>query len=162
MENMKADLTLAENMQINLEEYLNLNPQKRPKIAFNVRAIDSTFWPSYKSPIPKLPAELKKCVSTFEIFYREKVLTMFRKDLNTSKRNLPWIYNVGTCTICSYFKQKTVKLDLTALQAAVLMVFNDADVWSFSAIKRAVDLNDDDLTEVLYSLTMGKCKILKK
>ncbi|KAK9133989.1 hypothetical protein Scep_013517 [Stephania cephalantha] len=58
MEKMKADLTLAENMQINFEEYLNLNPQKSPEIAFNVTALDSTFWPSYISPIPKLPAEL--------------------------------------------------------------------------------------------------------
>ncbi|KAK9088334.1 hypothetical protein Scep_027416 [Stephania cephalantha] len=31
MENMKAVLTLAENMQINFEEYLNLNPQKQSK-----------------------------------------------------------------------------------------------------------------------------------
>ncbi|KAK9167071.1 hypothetical protein Scep_002262 [Stephania cephalantha] len=31
MENMKVVLTLAENMQINFEEYLNLNPQKQSK-----------------------------------------------------------------------------------------------------------------------------------
>ncbi|KAL0389605.1 UNVERIFIED_CONTAM: Cullin-1 [Sesamum calycinum] len=93
-----------------------------------------------------------KCVEVFKEFYQTK----------TKHRKLSWIYSLGTCNINGKFEQKTVELILGTYQAAVLLLFNNADRLSYSEITTQLNLGDDDLFRLLQSLSCAKYKILNK
>ncbi|GAB2230735.1 hypothetical protein Drorol1_Dr00015019 [Drosera rotundifolia] len=48
------------------------------------------------------------------------------------------------------------------LQAALLLLFNTTDRWSYSDIVNELNLNDDDVVRLLHSLSCAKYKILNK
>ncbi|KAL0371417.1 UNVERIFIED_CONTAM: Cullin-1 [Sesamum angustifolium] len=93
-----------------------------------------------------------KCVEVFKEFYPTK----------TKYRKLTWIYSLGTCNINGKFEQKTVELILGMYQAALLLLFNNADRLSYSEITTQLNLGDDDLFRLLQSLSCAKYKILNK
>ncbi|GAB2228991.1 hypothetical protein Droror1_Dr00023125 [Drosera rotundifolia] len=66
MEGMVTDLTLAWENQTNFEDYLSSNPQANPGIDLTVTVLTTGFWPSYKSFDLNLPAEMVKCVGSFQ------------------------------------------------------------------------------------------------
>ena len=51
---------------------------------------------------------------------------------------------------------------LTILQAAALLLFNNADRLSFSEIMAQLNLTHDDVVRLLHSLSCAKYKILTK
>lgn len=120
-------------------------------------------------------------MESFKEFYTKK----------TKHRKLTWIFSLGQCNLNGKFEQKTIELTLgtyqvinlssssiaiswletkygsrliTSLffQAAVLLLFNTSDRWSYSDIKTQLNLADDDLVRVLASVSCAKYKILNK
>lgn len=78
------------------------------------------------------------------------------------KRRYSWILSLGSCNIKGNFKKKTIELVVGTYQATVLLQFNDAERLSYSEIKKQLNMEDDDLIRVLFSLSCAKYKILKK
>ncbi|GAB2265216.1 hypothetical protein Dimus_000284 [Dionaea muscipula] len=152
MEGMVTDLTLARENQTNFEDYLSSNPHTNPGIDLTVTVLTTGFWPSYKSFDLNLPAEMVKCVEVFKEFYQTK----------TKHRKLTWIYSLGICNINGKFESKPVELIVTTYQAALLLLFNSSDRWSYSDIVNELNLNDDDVVRLLHSLSCAKYKILIK
>jgi cullin 1 len=152
MEGMVTDLTLARENRTGFEEYLHSNPNVNPGMDLTVTVLTTGFWPSYKSFDLNLPAELVKCVEVFKGFYETK----------TKNRKLTWIFSLGTCNIVGKFEPKVIELVVSTYQAALLLLFNTADRWSYSEIFTQLNLNHDDLVRVLHSLSCAKYKILVK
>ncbi|KAL3834094.1 hypothetical protein ACJIZ3_008830 [Penstemon smallii] len=152
MEGMITDLTLAKENQNHFQEYLSNNPSASPGMDLTVTVLTTGFWPVYKSSDLRLPAEMVKCVEVFKEFYQTK----------TKSRKLTWIYSLGTCNIKGNFEQKPIELVMGTYQAAVLLLFNDADRLSYSDIKTQLNLVDEDLVRLLMSLSCAKYKILNK
>ncbi|KAL9260269.1 Cullin-1-like protein [Drosera capensis] len=152
MEGMVTDLTLARENQTNFEDYLSSNPHANPGIDLTVTVLTTGFWPSYKSFDLNLPAEMVKCVEVFKEFYQTK----------TKHRKLTWIYSLGICNVNGKFESKAVELVVTTYQAALLLLFNTSDRWSYSDIVNELNLNDDDVVRLLHSLSCAKYKILNK
>uniref|UniRef100_A0A2P2MWE2 Cullin family profile domain-containing protein n=1 Tax=Rhizophora mucronata TaxID=61149 RepID=A0A2P2MWE2_RHIMU len=152
MEGMVTDLTLAKENQSNFEEYLSKNPNANPGIDLTVTMLTTGFWPSYKSFDLNLPGEMVRCVEVFMEFYQTK----------TKHRKLTWIYSLGTCNLMGKFEPKTMELIVTTYQASVLLLFNNSDRLSYSEIMAQLNLTDDDVVRVLYSLSCAKYKILNK
>ncbi|XP_061988983.1 cullin-1-like isoform X1 [Rosa rugosa] len=152
MEGMVTDLTLARENRTGFEEYLHSNPNVNPGMDLAVTVLTTGFWPSYKSFDLNLPAELVKCVEVFKGFYETK----------TKNRKLTWIYSLGSCNIIGKFEAKVIELVVSTYQAALLLLFNTADRWSYSEIFTQLNLNHDDLVRILHSLSCGKYKILVK
>ncbi|KAL3827853.1 hypothetical protein ACJIZ3_016655 [Penstemon smallii] len=152
MEGMITDLTLAKENQNHFQEYLSDNPSANPGMDLTVTVLTTGFWPVYKSSDLRLPAEMVKCVEVFKEFYQTK----------TKSRKLTWIYSLGTCNIKGNFEQKPIELVMGTYQAAVLLLFNDADRLSYSDIKTQLNLADEDLVRLLLSLSCAKYKILNK
>ncbi|KAK4418166.1 Cullin-1 [Sesamum alatum] len=152
MEGMVTDVSLARENQTQFQEYLSNNEAASPGMEFTVTVLTTGFWPSYKSSDLSLPAEMVKCVEVFKEFYQTK----------TKHRKLTWIYSLGTCNINGKFDQKTIELILGTYQAAVLLLFNNADRLSYSEITTQLNLGDDDLFRLLQSLSCAKYKILNK
>ncbi|KAL2238955.1 UNVERIFIED_CONTAM: Cullin-1 [Sesamum indicum] len=152
MEGMVTDITLARENQTWFQEYLSNNEAANPGMELTVTVPTTGFWPSYKLSDLSLPAEMVKCVEVFKEFYQTK----------TKHRKLAWIYSLGTCNINGKFEQKTVEQILGTFQAAVLLLFNNADRLSYSEITIQLNLGDDDLFRLLQSLSCAKYKILNK
>eukprot|EP00898_Chlorokybus_atmophyticus_P003604 jgi/Chlat1/4244/Chrsp27S04315 len=152
MEGMVTDLTLAKENQSRFEEYLGEHPDKKPNIDLTVTVLTTGFWPTYKFTDLALPEEMVKCVEVFKEFYETR----------TKHRKLTWIYSLGTCQITGKFKPKPIDLVLSTLQAAVLLLFNQADRLTYSEIKGQLNLADEEAMRMLQSLSALKYKILIK
>jgi cullin 1 len=152
MEGMVTDVILSRESQMTFKEYLRSNPEANPGMDLTVTVLTHGFWPSYKSFDINLPAEMVKCVEVFKGFYGTK----------TKHRKLTWIYSLGTCNIIGKFEPKLIELVVSTHQAALLLLFNTADSFTYSEIATQLQLNHDDLVRILLSLSCAKYKILIK
>ncbi|KAI5328244.1 hypothetical protein L3X38_027641 [Prunus dulcis] len=152
IDKMVEDMTWTQDNKTSFSEYLHSNPNVNPGLDFTVTVLTTGLWPSYKPFNLNLPAEMKTCVEAFEGFHETK----------TKCRKLNWINSLGTCYINSNFESKTIELVVSSCQAALLLLFSDADRLSYSEIFTQLNLDHDDLVQTLYSLSYGKYKILLK
>ncbi|KAL9253635.1 Cullin-1-like protein [Drosera capensis] len=152
MEGMVTDLTLAKDNQSSFEEYLSSNPHTSAGLDLTVTVLTTGFWPTYKSSDLRLPEEMVKCVEVFKEYYQTK----------TKHRKLTWIYSLGMCNVNGKFDAKTVEMIVTTYQAAVLLLFNSSDRWSYADIVQHSNLSDEDIVRILHSLSCAKYKILDK
>ncbi|KAJ4836645.1 hypothetical protein Tsubulata_036532 [Turnera subulata] len=117
----------------------------------SVEVLTSEKWPNFRSPDLKLPAEMERGLQAFKEYSTKK------------KRKLTWVHSLGRCLIEGNFLPNPVELDVTPYQAAILMLFNDADRLSYSEIATKTGIAQDDLNRVLHSLSCNnKYKILQK
>ncbi|AEE31948.1 Cullin family protein [Arabidopsis thaliana] len=147
-----TDITLARELQTNFVDYLSANMTTKLGIDFTVTVLTTGFWPSYKTTDLNLPTEMVNCVEAFKVFYGTK----------TNSRRLSWIYSLGTCHILGKFEKKTMELVVSTYQAAVLLLFNNAERLSYTEISEQLNLSHEDLVRLLHSLSCLKYKILIK
>ncbi|GAB2249882.1 hypothetical protein Droror1_Dr00013241 [Drosera rotundifolia] len=152
MKRMVTDMTLAKDNQSSFEEYLTSNPHTSAGLDLTVNVLTTGFWPTYKSSDLRLPEEMVKCVEVFKEYYQTK----------TKHRKLTWIYSLGMCNVNGKFDAKTVEMIVTTYQAAVLLLFNSSDRWSYADIVQHSNLSDEDVFRILHSLSCAKYKILNK
>ncbi|KAJ8767678.1 hypothetical protein K2173_018236 [Erythroxylum novogranatense] len=152
MEGMVTDITLAEDNQNSFEEYLGSNPQIKCGFDMTVNVLTTGFWPTYKSSDLILPLEMARGVEVFKSFYNRKA----------NSRKLTWIFSLGTCHLNGRFEQKTIELVVSTYQAAILMLFNEADRLNYADIIAQTNFTDGDLVRLLQSLSCAKYKILNK
>ncbi|GMN43209.1 hypothetical protein TIFTF001_012415 [Ficus carica] len=152
-EKMIIDIELSKERHENFKKYLQDHPDVTTRgIDLNVTVLTAISWPNFNSVELNLPDEMLKCIDAFTGFYNEK----------TQNRRLTWVHSQGTCNIQGMFEAKTIELNVTTCQAAVLLLFNSADKLSYSEIMTRLNINDDELVPRLYSLSCSKHKILKK
>ena len=65
-------------------------------VEFGVEILTNGNWPVESRPTCTIPAPLKKCVSDFELFYKNK----------HQNRNLAWLYNNGQAELQTTFTAK--------------------------------------------------------
>ncbi|XP_059447034.1 cullin-1-like [Corylus avellana] len=152
MEGMVRDLRLAGEYHTRFEEYLSNNPHTNREIDFTVTVLNSNSWPDYKSFVLKLPPELENCVNNFNEFYKTE----------DGRKKLRWIHPLGICHIMGNFEPRAIELIVSTVQASVLLLFNSSDRLSYSDIKSELNLTDDDVVQLLHSLSGAKYKILNK
>ncbi|KAM5554211.1 hypothetical protein ABKV19_022540 [Rosa sericea] len=92
-----------------------------------------------------------KWMECFAQFYKRK----------WKHRKLKWVPSMGTCIIEVKLTKK-YDLHVSTFQAALLLLFNNADRLGLSEIKTQLGLSDDMLGILVRSLTCGEYKILEK
>ncbi|CAH8250975.1 unnamed protein product [Arabidopsis lyrata] len=152
MEGMVTDITLAKEQQTNFADYLSASLTTKLGIDLTVTVLTTGFWPSYKTSDLNLPIEMVNCVEAFKTFY----------GTITKHRRLSWIYSLGTCHISGKFDKKSLELVVSTYQAAVLLLFNNAERLSYTEMLEQLNLSHEDLVRLLHSLSCGKYKILIK
>ena len=92
------------------------------------------------------------------------LMTRFQKFyLEThDKRKLNWCPALSHMTIGAHFPKGDKELQVSSFQGIVLLLFNDHDKLSFNEVKEMTELDSKSLSSILYSLTSGRYKILKK
>lgn len=100
---------------------------------------------------------MQRCVTVFSEYYADK----------NNKRRLQWVWTLGNATVKGTWGPKSFDLQLTTLQAVVIMAFNKessaaSEFEGFESIRERLNLPEEILKRVLHSLACGKHKVLEK
>mmetsp|Transcript_27867 Transcript_27867/g.46836 ORF Transcript_27867/g.46836 Transcript_27867/m.46836 type:complete len:789 (-) Transcript_27867:312-2678(-) len=163
MEGMLNDLSIGAEHSQNFEKYCKENQEHTGlgKLEFTVQVLTTGHWPHYNQLSPTLPAILQRCTQVYKEHY----------DAKTSHRRLAWTFSHGQAVVKGTFGKKSFDLQVTTLQAIVMLAFNKdpvcpggaaGDPISFSTLQQSLALPEDVLKRVIHSLACGKYKILKR
>lgn len=158
LEGMINDLAICLDETNNFQKFISDNDVNLNGIDFSVQIFSNGYWPLMKSINVILPKIMQNCIDKFTSFYYNK--------MNSHK--ITWQYGNGNVFIKSTFKGKSYEIQVTTLQAIVLMAFNpfnniaDNGVRDFQTLVSVTDLSEDILKRVLHSLSCGKFKVIKK
>ncbi|KAI4303721.1 hypothetical protein MLD38_039319 [Melastoma candidum] len=152
LEGMVVDLELSKEMATEFKDHISNHPSADLRMDLSVSVLTTGYWPSIRSTNLNLPEEMEKPLRIFEDFFRSR----------RQHRRLSWMFSFGICILTGRFDTKAIELVLSTYQAAVLLLFNDADRLSYSEILAQQQLPEVDLVRVLQSLSCGKYKILNK
>lgn len=154
LEGMFNDIKLsAEAMEIYQTYLAKTTP---PEVPINVIVMTSTYWPMSHSASPcNISPLLAKSCQSFEQFYLSR----------HSGRRLTWQYGLGNADVRVRFKTRSHDLSVSTFALVILLLFadlGDSDFLTYSEIKEATSIVDNELKRHLQSLACGKFKILKK
>ncbi|WFD35242.1 hypothetical protein MCUN1_002093 [Malassezia cuniculi] len=122
---------------------------------FEVSVLTHSHWPTFKDVNVNLPDFLANAHKQFESFYQTRY----------SGRTIHWNHNLGSCVLnADLGRAGTRILHLSALQALVLLLFNDATVLSYEDIQKATMIEPAELKRTLQSLACGTIptRVLRK
>lgn len=130
------------------KQYLEWGNQFDTKIFI----LTTGFWPPYAQLKCVIPNELDKFCKVFESFYLDK----------HNSRRLQWQHNLGQCMLKALFPKGIKELSVSLYQAAVLLLFNDQEKWSFQQIQEHTQLEQNELKRTLMSLATTTLRVLNK
>ncbi|KAL6188643.1 hypothetical protein ACLB2K_040034 [Fragaria x ananassa] len=118
----------------------------------DVTVVSDFDWPRLSKVDITLPEAMERSRKAFE--------DMYKSEAANSKRRLSWPYSLGTCILNATFDGRDIELIASVPQAALLMLFNDADKLSRSEIKARLGITDDVFASLVNSLSSSKCKLI--
>lgn len=154
LEGMFHDMKISADM---MQMYrTHLDQTTPPKVDLSVTVMTSGYWPISQSPSPCiLPNELVQRCKSFEQFYLSR----------HSGRRLTWQPSLGNADVRVSFKAKRIELNVSTFAMVILLLFSDlgeGEFLTYSEIKEATTIVDNELRRHLQSLACAKFKILKK
>nr|GMD87929.1 cullin-4-like [Ipomoea batatas] len=157
--NLSSDTSIT-SLDIELSKEINesfkQSSQARTKlpmgIEMSVHVLTTGYWPTYPPMDVRLPHELNVYQDIFKEFYLSKY----------SGRRLMWQNSLGHCVLKAEFPKGKKELAVSFFQTVVLMLFNEAESFSFQDIKEAIGIEDKELRRTLQSLACGKVRVLQK
>lgn len=147
---MFTDMKLSTETMEQFRVYLNSNGNPLNGVDMNVHVLTTGFWPTQASAKCNLPAEILNCCEVFKKFYLG----------NHNGRRLTWQTNMGTAELKAYFGPKRHELNVSTYQMCILLLFNSTEQLTYKEIALATEIPALDLKRNLFSLSMGKFKIL--
>ncbi|XP_063941575.1 cullin-3A-like [Daucus carota subsp. sativus] len=119
-----------------------------------VQVMTTGSWPPQPTVTCNLPAEISALCEKFRSYYL---------GIHAGRR-LSWQTNMGTAVLKAIFgKGQEHQLTVSTYQMCVLMMFNNADQYSYREIEEAAEIPPSDLKRSLHSLACVEGKnVLKK
>ncbi|CAD5231091.1 unnamed protein product [Bursaphelenchus okinawaensis] len=153
LEGMFKDMEVSKDLSISYVTYVNQNHPEQAQIEFGVAVLTLVHWPTYPVMNVVIPEVLKQQEATFEQFYTSK----------HNGRKLQWQHNLAFAILKATFKPKVKKeLDVSMLQALVLLLFNDKLKIGYKEILEKTQIEETELKRTLQSLACGKMRVLLK
>lgn len=154
LEQMFKDQELARDEMKSYKNWLAANNRQIGGIDLSVNILSQAAWPNFPDAKIALPKEVWEQISSFENYYKTK----------HTGRKITWKHNLAHCVIKARFDRSTKELLVSALQAAVLLLFNTAEtgILSYEQISQATLLQGVELDRTLQSLACGKMRVLTK
>ncbi|KAA3678740.1 cullin 2 [Paragonimus westermani] len=142
---MFNDVQLAPELNRKFGEYLS-SSECRFKFSHYFNVLTQCSWPiNLIGAIEfKLPDELQQCTTQFETFYTSSY----------QGRKIRWAHNFSTTDLCLTFADKPYQLQVPAVHAAILLLFDtlDSDVLLLRDLYSSVQLTQDESVEA-HSVT---------
>ncbi|SPO02943.1 related to cullin homolog 4A [Cephalotrichum gorgonifer] len=154
LEQMFKDKALAKDEMEAYRQSCTAGGYKAP-FDLQVTVLSSAAWPSYPDVRLTLPPVVSEPVERFDKYYKDK----------HSGRILTWKHGLAHCVLTARFPKGMKELHVSALQAVVLLLFNDGEgdrPLSYAQISQATNLSDGDLSRTLQSLACGKTRVITK
>lgn len=157
MEGMLNDLTMGADTSAAFDSYFKTRRAESAvnlaDVDFSVQVLTTGYWPSYKQIDLALPPVMQRCTQVFIDYY----------NATTSHRKLTWVSILGSVFVKGVFNKKSYEMQVTTLQAVVLLIFNEGNgTKDFSSIAKSTNLTDDVLKRVLHSLACAKYRVIKR
>ncbi|KAF8854845.1 Cullin-domain-containing protein [Acephala macrosclerotiorum] len=152
LEQMFKDQELAREEMAAYKETLE---NSKAGIDLSVNVLSAASWPPYVDVTVKLPTEISRVIERFGTYYTSK---------HTGRR-LTWKHALAHSVVKARFNKGYKELLVSAFQAIVLVLFNDADPkagLSYKFIQAATGLVDAELQRTLQSLACAKFRVLAK
>ncbi|TFK72891.1 Cullin-domain-containing protein [Pluteus cervinus] len=154
LEGMFQDMKVS--VDTNTAYRAHLSKTTPPDVDLSVTVMTSTFWPvSYIVSPCNLPPPLLRACQSFEQFYFAR----------HSGRRLTWLPSHGNGDVRVVFNKRTHDLNVSTYALVILLLFEslgDGEFLTYSEIKEATGIVDNELQRHLQSLACAKYKVLKK
>ncbi|RKP24523.1 cullin [Syncephalis pseudoplumigaleata] len=124
-------------------------------VDLGVNVLTHGIWPTYHPMDVILPPIMAEYQDAFKQFYNSQ----------HKNRVLTWQHSLGHCRLRAYFPKGTKELQVSLLQAIVLLLFNDCAIdgsLSYRDIHKKTGIAPDELQRTLLSLSCGKSRVLLK
>jgi cullin 4 len=154
LEQMFKDMALAKEEMEKYREHLNATGKDRKGVDLNVSVLSQAAWPSYPDVKMLIPEEVAEKIDHYDTYYKGR----------HTGRKLFWKHNLAHCMVKGYFPKGTKDLAVSAMQAGVMVLFNQAPdgVLGYEQIATSTGLSGGDLNRTLQSLACGKVRVLTK
>ena len=149
LDGMITDISLAADLKKKYELFRDTDVESSLVADMSVTVLTTGFWPSYKTDQMALPTELIPCLGSFERFYET-----YKKHTK-----LTWLHTLGHAMIDVRFTSGKKKLEVSMYQGAIILLFNEKNVYTFEEIQKSTQLPAEDLKRYLISLSCGKSKV---
>ena len=159
LEGMFKDIELSQDIMRSFEQNARARQEVLAAVGEEVdlqfSILTAVHWPSYTQAPIKLQPELSQMQDIFKNFYLEKY----------SGRCLEFLNTQGGAVIKAVFPAGKKDLSVSVLQAAVLLLFNEAEgkgPLPFAEIAQSTGIGEKELKRTLQSLACGKVRVLIK
>lgn len=154
LEQMFKDMELAKDEMANYKAWLDGSGRDKGGVDLSVSILSQAAWPSYPDVKMLVPSDVAGKIDRFDAYYKNK----------HTGRKLIWKHNLAHCVVKASFDKGTKELMVSSMQAAVLVLFNEAadGVLSTEQIGTATNLSGGELERTLQSLACGKVRPLVK
>lgn len=154
LEQMFKDMALAKEEMTTYKGWLEATGKDKGGVDLSVSVLSQAAWPTYADVKMLVPEDVAKKIDQYDAFYKNK----------HTGRKLFWKHNLAHCVVKAYFDKAPKELAVSALQASVLVLFNQApnDVLSYDQISTATNLSGGELERTLQSLACGKVRVVIK
>eukprot|EP01069_Polyplicarium_translucidae_P008496 Polyplicarium_translucidae@DN3228_c0_g1_i4.p1 len=140
LEGMFRDLERSESMS---RDFHADDSRRRPEFDLRVTVLTYTCWPTETH----IPCEMPAAVAAECNAYRE-----FYLGIHIGRR-LTWQFSQGTAEVRALLSRGRHELLCSTFQTFILLLFNSAEVLTFSMIRDALDIPSEELKRQLVSLT---------
>lgn len=117
---------VADSRRIDKHMASRLNTPLHPAI------ISHLFWPNLQTSSLKMPGQFEKMQEAFEQEFTE----------HKAGKKLRWMNNIGTVSLDIELEDRTVSVDATPTEAAIIELFSEKDTWSLSALGSKLGVSD--------------------
>ncbi|KAK1835111.1 Cullin-4B [Podospora conica] len=154
LEQMFRDQELGRDEMNAYKQWLVGTGKANRPVDFHVSILSRAAWPTYPDVRVLIPRDVLEQANTFEGYYKTK----------HNGRVLYWKHALAHAVVRAHFDKGPKDLLVSALQAVVLILFNDAPggVLSHEQIAQSTGLPPAELERTLQSLACGKARILAK
>jgi len=152
LEGMFKDMDVSNDIMNAFRNRAQSAEEPKQEIELSVRVLTKGSWPNYPKMEVCLPAQLQVLHEGFSEFY-------------LSRHNgcrLSYEHTLGQCTLRATFPAGRKELQVSLLQALVLLLFNDVDSLTFEEIRKGTNIDLNELKRIMQSLSSAKQKFLRK
>lgn len=154
LEQMFKDMELAKEEMANYKAWAEGSGRDSGGVDLTVNILSQAAWPSYPDVKMLVPPKVAEKIDRFDAYYKNK----------HTGRKLIWKHNLAHCLVKAKFPKGTKELMVSSMQAAVLVLFNNAEdgILDTEQIGTATNLSGGELERTLQSLACGKIRPLVK
>lgn len=154
LEQMFKDMELAKEEMANYKAWVEGSGRDKGGVDLSVSILSQAAWPSYPEVRMLVPPHVAEKIDRFDAYYKNK----------HTGRTLFWKHNLAHCVVKASFAKGTKELLVSAMQAAVLVLFNEAQdgILTTDQIGLATNIHGPDLERTLQSLACAKIRPLVK